>query len=411
VQLSKQLGYPAIDLSRSVVKIPLLATIPYEIAVKVLALPVAFESDRLLVALAEPHRRETVDEIAFRSGKRVIPHVALEIALRETIERCYTFARAGAQDLYLGEEADLSHEIENGHAAVVTSHDVPQVSSALRAATVQGLSRSEAASAERAAVVPSGTKRILIVDDDPELQKLCERLLRPLKADITLAGTGSQALEAIRRTEPDLILLDAMLPEVHGFEICRQVKTSTRFQAIPIIMMSAVYRGWRFHEDILNVYRADAFVEKPFDINHLYRLAEDFLARSTGRSTGRSMASDPAVLQIAVEETEALFAAGKLDEAEGRLNEALLEQPFVAPLRLLLGRVKIARGMPYEAMNEFERAVELAPNLFVALKELAILYEERGFRRKASEIWERAKASCPDPSLVPEIDQHLRNIT
>lgn len=198
-----------------------------------------------------------------------------------------------------------------------------------------------------------------------------------------------------------------MLPEVHGFEICRQVKSSSRFQSIPVIMMSAVYRGWRFREDILNVYRADAFVEKPFDINQLYRLAEDLLSRSGGQSR----VSDPALAQIAVEEAEALVGAEKFDEAEARLGDALREQPFVAPLRLLMGRVKLARGLPYEAMNEFERAVELAPNLFAALKELAILYQERGFRRKAAEVWERAKASCPDPSLISEIDQHLRNIT
>ena len=64
---------------------------------------------------------------------------------------------------------------------------------------------------------------------------------------------------------PDLVILDGMLPEVHGFEICRQLKTSERFRHIPVIMVSAVHIGWRFAADVKEKYGADDYLEKPFE--------------------------------------------------------------------------------------------------------------------------------------------------
>ena len=51
-------------------------------------------------------------------------------------------------------------------------------------------------------------------------------------------------------TAVDSAVLDAMLPELHGFDICRRIKASARYGHIPILMISAVYRGWRFAEDL-----------------------------------------------------------------------------------------------------------------------------------------------------------------
>ena len=64
------------------------------------------------------------------------------------------------------------------------------------------------------------------------------------------ADRGLTALRLVKERHPDLIVLDAMLPEVHGFEIARRIKGSQRYGSIPIIMVSAVYRGWRYAEDL-----------------------------------------------------------------------------------------------------------------------------------------------------------------
>ncbi|MFO0658674.1 MAG: response regulator [Polyangiaceae bacterium] len=63
---------------------------------------------------------------------------------------------------------------------------------------------------------------------------------------------------------PDLLVLDAMLPEVNGFEIARRIKTSAKYGHIPIVMVSAVYKGARVAEDAKASYGVDAYVEKPF---------------------------------------------------------------------------------------------------------------------------------------------------
>ncbi len=57
----------------------------------------------------------------------------------------------------------------------------------------------------------------------------------------------------MKEQTPDLIVLDAMLPEVHGFEIARRIKHSERYGHVPIIMVSAVYRGWRYAEDLKQI--------------------------------------------------------------------------------------------------------------------------------------------------------------
>ena len=93
---------------------------------------------------------------------------------------------------------------------------------------------------------------------------------------------------------PDLVVLDGMLPEVHGFEICRQLKTSERFRHIPVIMMSAVHTGWRFAADVKEKYGADDYLEKPFEPAELLRRVETLLNRAPA---ARPPASEAAARQ------------------------------------------------------------------------------------------------------------------
>ena len=83
---------------------------------------------------------------------------------------------------------------------------------------------------------------------------------------------------------PDIVILDGMLPEVHGFEICHQIKTSERFRHIPVIMMSGVHTGWRFAADVKERYGADDYIEKPFDPPELLRRVETLLNRAPAGS-------------------------------------------------------------------------------------------------------------------------------
>ena len=79
--------------------------------------------------------------------------------------------------------------------------------------------------------------RILVVDDEPSVTDLLAYNLRKAHYDVLIAGDGRQALRLAREAKPDLILLDLMLPEVDGLDVCRELRKST---AIPIIMVTAL---------------------------------------------------------------------------------------------------------------------------------------------------------------------------
>ena len=91
-----------------------------------------------------------------------------------------------------------------------------------------------------------------------------------------------------------------------------------------------------------------------------------------------------------------LLDAKKRAEARAILERAAKEDPFSPRVQFALGRALQEQGDHFGAITAYERAVELRPNLFQALRALATLYEQKGFRRKAAEALERALHSAPD---------------
>ncbi len=81
---------------------------------------------------------------------------------------------------------------------------------------------------------------VLIVDDEERNLKLLEAMLFPLNCRVVTARTGINALEMVRQESPDLILLDIMLPQMDGFEVCRLLKASVETSSIPIVMITAL---------------------------------------------------------------------------------------------------------------------------------------------------------------------------
>ncbi len=86
--------------------------------------------------------------------------------------------------------------------------------------------------------VPS---KVLIADDNPQILELLEAYLEPLGVAVRLASNGEAVLAAVEADEPDLILLDIMMPRRSGFEVCRTLKDDPRYRDIPIIMVTALH--------------------------------------------------------------------------------------------------------------------------------------------------------------------------
>ena len=81
---------------------------------------------------------------------------------------------------------------------------------------------------------------ILVIDDNPDNFDTIETFLDPQTYDIHYAPGGAQALEYMAVFQPALILLDVMMPDMDGFEVCRRIKANAKWQSIPIMMVTAL---------------------------------------------------------------------------------------------------------------------------------------------------------------------------
>jgi tetratricopeptide (TPR) repeat protein len=171
---------------------------------------------------------------------------------------------------------------------------------------------------------------------------------------------------------------------------------------MPVILMSAVYRGWRYAHDARDSFGADDYIEKPFHLPELIRRVEE---RLSGPSKPPEAGSPKA--ERLYQEGMGHLEAKRPTEARGLLETALREDPFSARAQFALARAMHEQGDVFHAISAYERAIDLRPNLFPALRALAGLYEQKGFRRKAVEALERALHAAPDVKTRDAIRERL----
>jgi putative two-component system response regulator len=177
-----------------------------------------------------------------------------------------------------------------------------------------------------ASAPPQKTARILVVDDDERNTRLLESMLKVQSYEVLVASTGAEALERVRRELPDVVLLDAMMPDVDGFAVARELKGDERTRAIPVVMVTSLSdRDSRLAA--LNL-GAEDFISKPIDraelwarIRNLLRLKQyaDLLAREA-RDLERQVAERAACLTQSYRDTIATLSrvATYRDEETGR---------------------------------------------------------------------------------------------
>ena len=250
-----------------------------------------------------------------------------------------------------------------------------------------------------------GQRTVLIVDDEDEIRKLLRRVLESRGFRVREADRGNTALKLVKEEPPDVMILDAMLPEVHGFDIARRIKGSERYGRIPIVMVSAVYRGWRFAEDLKASYGVDAFIEKPFKIGDVVAAVEKALAQKAEPPEPAEKISAEAERHLAL--GIAAYKAGDFDKAAFHLREGTKIDPLAYRLHFHLGLLYGKQGQIFEAIGELETALDINNKHFPALKNLAVLYQKAGFRNKAIETWERALHVAPDDATRQTIKDHL----
>lgn len=120
-------------------------------------------------------------------------------------------------------------------------------------------------------------KKILIVEDEESLLKLESILLTSKGYAVRGVANGQEALDAIQEERPDLVLLDIMLPEIDGFEVCQRIKSNPETQDLPVIMLTAK----KSREDMARGEKvgADWYITKPFKSAMVIETIQRFLTQ------------------------------------------------------------------------------------------------------------------------------------
>lgn len=110
-------------------------------------------------------------------------------------------------------------------------------------------------------------KRVLVVEDEDNIAVALDYLMTREGYDHDRVSNGAEALPRIRDTHPDLVLLDVMLPEVSGYEICEGIRTDPSLSDVKVLMMTA--RGSTIERRKGIALGADGFISKPFELKDL----------------------------------------------------------------------------------------------------------------------------------------------
>jgi len=170
-------------------------------------------------------------------------------------------------------------------------------------------------------------ERILIVEDEEDIAELLEYNLQRQGFEAEAVGSGEEGLELTRTIEPDLLILDLMLPGLSGLEVCRKLKEDPETEKIPVIMLTA--KGEE--EDIIAGFEAgaDDYITKPFQPRILVARVRAVLKRGPARQAQEAGVTEFDELVIHAGRHEVSVGERKVDltRTEFRILEFLASRP------------------------------------------------------------------------------------
>lgn len=181
--------------------------------------------------------------------------------------------------------------------------------------------------------------KILVVDYEPRSVEQIRRALGDRRFELEIASNGIEAVQAFHRVQPDLTLIEAMIPKKHGFEVCQELKDTAHGKATPILIATSVYKGRKYRHQAMHHYGANGYIEKPVSDEHLLGAVRDALGDD-------SLSLDAAAIDPAV-------AAGAGDAGTDRA-EARPAEPSGAPPAQQTRQTKRADDEPPTDPTEIE---------------------------------------------------------
>jgi len=190
--------------------------------------------------------------------------------------------------------------------------------------------------------------RVLIVEDEPDIRDLLAFHLEREGYQVGKSRTGADALRQIAASPPDLVLLDLMLPEIDGLEVCRRLRGDPRTASLPIVMLTA--KGEEIDRVLGLELGADDYIAKPFSPKEVIARVRAVLRRSRAPAGAAPVVSGALVIDLGRHTVEVGGARVELTPKEFDLLRALAE----ARGRVLSREFLLDRVWGYAAAGEIE---------------------------------------------------------
>jgi Flp pilus assembly protein TadD len=364
--LSRQSGFPGIDLNRVCLRLSVLDALDRETAERHLVMPLLASGERLFVAMVEPGDAALTAELEARTGRRIFPYIALRTTLRRAVPEAYALRSAGRRH-YVGPSCTIEKAREIG--ASVMPPPLPSDADVAPYPTPAPRGRSSPSSP-----IPSPPP-----DDGESLGPLVERDLHPggrhgppdAPARSALAVVVDEEMEAAARSAGEEAGVDF---------------------ADPILGASSARPP-----------ESDAGAAPPHDAE------PDAAEPATDRSARAAAATAPTGVDVTdlLRRGAEAYRAGRVHDAVEHLRMAAAADPGSFAARHQLGLLYAKLSQPYAAIQELESALQIQGDSFATVKNLAVLYQSVGFRARAVEMWKRCLERAPDEATAATIRRHL----
>ncbi len=123
-------------------------------------------------------------------------------------------------------------------------------------------------------------KKILLVDDDADFTEAVKLLLESRSYDVTVANDGKEGLKKVQTEGPNLIILDVMMPEMDGYQVCAKLKADPKYRQIPILLLTAVGEAittTSYTKEMGMKTEADDYIPKPVEPMEIVERVENIL--------------------------------------------------------------------------------------------------------------------------------------
>jgi TonB family protein len=176
-------------------------------------------------------------------------------------------------------------------------------------------------------------QKILLIDYDPASITKTATPLTKAGYSVEVAKDGLSGLAAFERMKPALVLVEAMLPRKHGFEVCQEIKAKPGGKSTPVLITSAVCRGRKYRMDALQIYGCDEYVEKPIPDAELVSMIERLIDAAATATEDVKRDLSRAIDTVATDGPAAIDSMSD-DELEAKIDSLLmgdeLDSPFPA---------------------------------------------------------------------------------